>query len=190
MKKVHDFIIILNVFGCCIAPLFFAGCAARPEKMIPPDFVSPAKIPGTVKITEVVGGHESNPFPLWSSQVSSVDYTKAIAYSLVKADIFDSVVRKGKSDYILDVTILSCNQPLIGIDISVTMKTNWVLTDTKKLFPVWSETFETTFKANVTDAVIPAEKSRLAYEGAVRTNLTEGVKRISDFAAGETQKSP
>ena len=189
MHRTKNLINIFVLIGY-VVPVFIAGCAARPEKMIPPDYISSAKLAGSVKITEVVGGHESTPFPLWTSYASSIDFTKAIAYSLARAGIFDSVVRSGNSDYILDVTILSCDQPLLGLDISITMKTNWQLTDAKKLYPVWSKTFETTFKAKVTEALIPAEKSRLAYEGAVRANITEGIKLLSEFAAEEQQKSP
>jgi len=182
MRRVRKIIIVLCVFAGHIVPILFAGCSARPEKMIPPDFDVSGKIHGSVKLTEVVGGHESNPFPLWTSQVGSIDFTKALAYSLARAGIFDSVVRKGKSDYILDVTILSSDRPLLGLEISITMKTNWMLTDTKTLIPVWSETFDTTYNAKVTDAVLPAEKSRFAYEGVVRDNIEEGIKRLSAFA--------
>jgi hypothetical protein len=159
--------------------LFLPGCPARSEKMVPARFEVAKKIPGTVKITEVVGGHESNPLPLWTSQISSVNFTEALVDSIAKAGLFDSVVKTDAADYILDVTILSYDQPIIGLDLNIKMKTKWELTDTKKLVPVWSETFETAYTARVGDALMPAEKSRIAYEGAVRANIAEGIKRLS-----------
>jgi hypothetical protein len=60
------------------------------------------------------------------------------------------------------------------------MKTKWELTDSKKLAPIWSETFETTYRAKVSDALIAAERLQKANEGAVRTNIAEGIKRLSN----------
>jgi hypothetical protein len=167
--------------------LFFAflalsladGCAARSKMMVPKTFEVAKKIHGTVKVAEVVGSHETNSFPLWMSQISSVAFTEALADSIAKAKLFDSVIKTDNADYILDVTILYYDQPLVGLDLDIKMKTRWDLTDTKKLVPVWSDTFEITYKAKVSDALIPAERSQKAYEGAVRANIAEGIKRLS-----------
>jgi hypothetical protein len=113
------------------------------------------------------------------SQISSVAFTEALADSIAKAKLFDSVIKTDNADYILDVTILYYDQPLVGLDLDIKMKTRWDLTDTKKLVPVWSDTFEITYKAKVSDALIPAERSQKAYEGAVRANIAEGIKRLS-----------
>jgi hypothetical protein len=59
------------------------------------------------------------------------------------------------------------------------MKTKWELTDTKKLVPVWTDTFETTYRAKATDAFVAAERLQKANEGAARTNIAEGIKRLS-----------
>lgn len=149
--------------------------------MVPARFELAKKIPGSVRIDEIVGTYETNSFQLWMSQISSVAFTEALTDSIAGAKLFDSVVRENNADYILDVTILYYDQPLVGLDLDITMKTKWELTDTKKLTPVWSDTFETTYKAKVGDALIPAEKSRKAYEGAVRTNIAEGIKRLSQI---------
>ncbi|MFH1371361.1 MAG: hypothetical protein ABII09_08775 [Planctomycetota bacterium] len=74
--------------------------------------------------------------------------------------------------------------PLVGLDLNIKMKTQWQLTDARKLTPVWSETFETTYKAKFSDALLPAEKSRKAYEGAVRLNIYEGIRRLSLMQLG------
>ena len=59
------------------------------------------------------------------------------------------------------------------------MKTKWELADAKTLVPVWSETFETTYRAKLSDAFIAAERLQKANEGSVRTNIKEGIKRLS-----------
>ena len=153
------------------------GCAARAERMVPASFEVAKKIPGTVRVEDAVGGKETN--PLWTSQISSSAYTEALINSIAKAGLFDSVMKQGNADYILNVTILGYDQPWIGLDFDIKMKTKWELTDAKKLTPVWSDTFETTFRAKVSDALVAAERLQKANEGAVRTNIAEGVKRLS-----------
>ena len=159
---------------------FTAGCTTRSAMMVPEKFEVARKIPGSVRVAEVVGSRETNSFQLWMSQISSVSFTEALADSIDKAVLFDAVVKTDSADYILDVTILSYDQPLIGLDLDIKMKTKWELTDTKKLVPVWSDEFETSFKARVSDALLPAERSQKAYEGAVRASIAEGIKRLSE----------
>jgi len=158
---------------------FAGGCAARSKMMVPAGFEVGKRIPGSVKIDEVVGSHETNSFPLWMSQISSTAFTEALVDSVAKSGLFDSVVKTDDADYILDVTILYYDQPLVGLDLDIKMKTRWELTDTKKLIPVWSDTFEIAYKARVSDALLPAERSQKAYEGAVRATIAEGIKRLS-----------
>jgi hypothetical protein len=169
---------IINL--CCLVSvvLFAGGCAARSAMMVPASFEVSKKIPGSVRVEDAVGGRETN--PLWTSQISSSAYTEALTNSIAKAELFDSVLKKGNADYILNVTLLGYDQPWIGLDFDVKMKAKWELTDAKKLTPVWSDTFETTYRAKVGDALIAAERLQKANEGAVRTNLAEGIKRLSE----------
>jgi len=159
--------------------LFSGGCAARSKMMVPAGFEVAKKIPGAVRVDEVVGSRETGSFQLLMSQISSVAFTEAIIDSIAEAELFGAVVETNDADYILDVTILYYDQPLIGLDLDIKMKTKWDLTDAKKLTPVWSDTFETTYRAKLSDALLPAERSRKAYEGAVRTNIAEAIKRLS-----------
>jgi hypothetical protein len=155
----------------------FGGCAARSAMMVPASFEVAKKIPGSVRVEEAVGGRETN--PLWSSQISSTAFSEALTNSLTKSGLFDTVLKQGDTTYILNVTILGYDQPWIGANFDIKMNTKWELTDAKKLVPVWSETFETTYKAKFSDALIGAERLQKANEGAVRTNIAEGIKRLS-----------
>ena len=154
-----------------------SGCAANSARMVPASFEVAKKIPGSVRVEETVGGRETN--PLWTSQISSTAFTEALTNSIAKAGLFDSVLKQGNTDYILNVTILSYDQPWVGLDFDIKMKTKWELTDAKKFTPVWSDTFETTYRAKVSDALVAAERLQKANEGAVRTNIAEGIKRLS-----------
>jgi len=157
--------------------LLTTGCAANSTRMVPDSFEVVKKHSHTVTVNESVGGRETN--PLWTSQISNSEFAKALSEALAKSGVFQSVIKGKGADYILDVTILHYDQPILGIDIDIRMKTTWELTDAKTLKPVWTDTFETTYRAKLTDALIAAERLQKANEGSARTNIKEGIKRLS-----------
>jgi hypothetical protein len=161
----------------CVVMFIGSGCAARSELMIPTSFEMTNTHAKSVLIAESVGGKETN--PLWTSQISNKAYTEALAKSLEKSQVFKTVIRTGQADYTLDVTLLAYSQPWVGLDLDITMKTRWELSDNATHKPAWSETFETTYKAKVSEALVAAERLQKANEGAARTNIAEGIKRLS-----------
>ena len=174
MKKTLISLLVLTIFTIF---LFTSGCAANASRMIPTDFEVINKHSHTVSINESIGGRETN--PLWTSQVSNMAFTEALSNSLAKSGVFQAVIKGSDADYLLDVIILDYDQPWIGIDIDIRMKTKWELTDSKTLVTVWSDTFETTFRAKLSDAFVAAERLQKANEGSVRTNIKEGIRRLS-----------
>ena len=171
--------IIMSVLVLASLSVFLlaSGCAANASRMVPTDFEVVNKHHHTVSINESIGGRETN--PLWTSQVSNSAFTEALSNALAKSGVFQAVIKGGGADYLLDVTILDYDQPWIGIDIDIRMKTKWELADAKTLVPVWSDTFETTYRAKLSDALIAAERLQKANEGSVRTNIKEGIRRLS-----------
>ena len=157
--------------------LLTSGCAAQASRMVPLDFEVVNKHQYTVSISESIGGRETN--PLWTSQVSNSAFTEALSNALAQSGVFQAVIKGGDADYILDVTILDYDQPWIGVDIDIRMNTKWELTDAKTLVPVWSETFETTYRAKLTDAFFGAARLQKANEGSVRTKIKDGIRRLS-----------
>jgi len=156
-----------------------SGCAARSEMMVPASIKIAKKIPGSVKVNDIVGGRENNPFLLLTSHLSSSSFTEALTDALVKADLFNSVVKGGESDYLLDVTITSYDQPFIGLGYDVKITTQWELADSRTLKGIWSDKVVTVYKANLGDAFLPAERAQKAGEAAVRANIAEGINRLS-----------
>ena len=154
-----------------------SGCAAKSARMIPTDFEINNRHAATVSLGDSIGGIETN--PLWSSQISNSAFTEALNNALIKSGIFQHVSKGGDTDYMLDVTILDYNKPLMGIDFDITIHTTWELTDGETLLPVWSETFATTYKAKLSEALVGAERLQRANEGAVRMNIKEGIRRLS-----------
>jgi len=179
MKRILLKKIIMSVLAFASLSVFLltSGCAANASRMVPTDFEVVNRHYHTVSINESIGGRETN--PLWTSQVSNLAFTEALSNALAKSGVFQAVIKGGDADYLLDVTILDYDQPWIGIDIDIRMKTKWELADAKTLVPVWSDTFETTYRAKLSDALIAAERLQKANEGSVRTNIKEGIRRLS-----------
>ena len=162
---------------CLSVLLITSGCAAQASRMVPTDFEVVKNHPFTISVSESVGGRKTN--PLWTSQISNSAFTEALNNALAKSNVFQAVVKGEDTDYLLDVTILAYDQPWIGVDIDIRMKAKWELTNTETFTPVWSDTFETTYRAKFSDALVAAERLQKANEGAVRTNIREGIKRLS-----------
>jgi len=174
LEKIVMSTIVLTILS---AFLLNSGCAAQASRMVPLEFEVANKHPHTVSINESVGGKETN--PLWTSQISNKAFTEALSNAITQSGVFQSVIKGEGADYLLDVTILKYDQPWLGADIDIRMETKWELTNAKSLVPVFSETFETTYRAKLTDALIAAERLQKANEGSVRTNIKEGIRRIS-----------
>jgi len=160
-----------------------SGCAAKACKMVPKDFEVINKHPSTVSVNESTGGVDAK--PLWNSQISNIAFTEALSNALAKSGVFQAVIKGGGVDhlgganYILDVTILEYDQPWHGANIIIGMKTKWELTDAKTHESVWSNTFKTAYRAVWLESLFDDERIEKAHEGAARTNIKEGIRRLS-----------
>lgn len=161
--------------GCgCL--LFFAGCAARASRMVPSSYDLMNKHPYTIGV-EMVGGRETH--PLWTSQISDSAFTEALSTALVQSGVFTAVVKGEGADYLLDVTILHYDQPVIGIDFDINLETKLELSKVGEYKRIWTDTISTTYRAKLGDALFASERLQKANEGAVRVNIEEAIKRLS-----------
>jgi len=160
----------------CTYLLFLSGCAARASRMIPSSYDLMSKHPYTVRV-ETVGGRETH--PLWNSQISDSAFTEALSNALVQSGVFAAVVKGEGTDYFLDVTVLYYDQPVIGLDFDINIKTMWELSKAHEFKRIWTDTISTTYRAKLGDALFASERLQKANEGAVRVNIQEGIKRLS-----------
>ena len=180
MKKVITKIFTVVILIFCVGVfLLQGGCAARAYKMVPLDLEVANKHSYSVRVNDPVGGRETSIF--WTSQISNLAFSEAITEAIVKSKVFNTVIKGEGADYILDVTILHCDQPvpMISLDVDVKMETQWMLTDTKTFKPVWTDIFETTFRVKLTEAILPQERIQRANEGSAKANIAEGIRRLS-----------
>jgi hypothetical protein len=164
----------LVVLGMVVLVLL-DGCAtpARVEQMTTPASAArAATIPDALKqniaIKDVTGGKETN--PLWTSQVSSSEFEAALEASLRNAGVLQPNRQAGRYGLIANLDKLE--QPLIGIDMTVTATVTYTLVERSTSKTVWQKTLATPYTAKFGDALFAVERLKVANEGAARANIS------------------
>jgi hypothetical protein len=173
--------VMRNLYACCAflfcASLLLGGCAVNVGKMVPSDFEVVKKYPYSVAV-QSTGGSVTN--PLLAAQIADKDFLNALSISLKQSGLFTSVAPDiYTTDYILSVTMLNYTKPANWPDFNICMKTTWMLTEAKTAKCVWNETFETNYKAKTIEVLTGAEKSQTSNAWVAKTNIREGIKRLS-----------
>lgn len=153
--------------------------ASKPEAMsvsaanINP-VASTSQLYNAVSIAEVDGGKKTN--PLWTSQVSSEDFATALKDTLSA----NAMLATDTADYALKAQLVSMDQPFAGIDMTVTAGVTYTLTNVATGDVIYEKTIQTPYTAKMSDALVGMTRLRLANEGAVRENLQQMIKEITD----------
>ena len=164
--KIRSFQLIVFSFV-----VFLGGCAsgAKRENMVYAPYQSQfdsydSKLSKNVSVKAIGGGKGTN--PLWTSQVSDPEFAGALMASL---DVAGLLSQSGK--YNLDAYITNIEQPLMGVNFTVTASIHYRLTDLLHNRVVYEKTLSTPYTAAFGDALYGVTRLRLANEGAVRENI-------------------
>ena len=107
---------LIVIFSAAI----LAGCAtpAAVEQMAVtlPVTQTNLTLKNSVSVADVTGGRDTN--PMWTSQVSSDGFRRALEQSLENAGMFNKVV--AGSRYQLTADLSRLDQPFMGFDMTVT----------------------------------------------------------------------
>jgi hypothetical protein len=165
-----------------VALVFLTGCAApaRIEQMAvhsPSVLTANTPLKKSVAVTEVTGGRETN--PMWSSQVSSESFQRALELSLRNVGLSDPLISANK--YHLTADILQVSQPMLGLDMTVTANVRYSLIDTSTRKEVFSKVIAGSYTAKFSDAFAGVERLKLANEGAAKTNIQLLVDELLQF---------
>lgn len=157
-----------------------AGCAAPAEKgnMAAAPLATTKKFPVTVRV-DTRGGSETGAMD--SSNVANADLKAAIEASIAKSSLFKSVVQGKDGDYELTVTLTQLNKPTFGGAFTVTMEAGWSLVKASDKSVVMRKAVKSTHTAVLSDSLVGVTRLRLAVEGAVRNNITQGLTAISEL---------
>ena len=151
--------------------LILGGCAtpAAVEQMavsLPTTQSNPA-LKNSVGVLEVTGGRETN--AMWTSQVSSDAFRRALEQSLQNAGMFSKIASGGRYQLTADLTRL--DQPLMGFDMTVTSTVRYSLVDNQTRKEVYTRVIQARHTATVSDAFVGSQRLKLANEGSVQANI-------------------
>lgn len=155
------------------------GCAtpARMDQMTvaptPQAAAVPTKFRNSIAIKDVTGGTETN--PLWTSQVSSAEFERALEASLQNSALL--APRQGGA-YQLSAQLGKLEQPILGIDMTVTATVLYQLVERRTAATVWEKSIVTPYTAKFSDSLLGVERLKLANEGAIKENIGRLVDEI------------
>ena len=166
--QLASFLAVMLVLGGCAGP-------ARVDQMQTTSSMaartaaanSPMK--EAISVKDVTGGKETN--PLWISNVSSADFSRALEASLKDAGLL-SANNQG-SKYLLVAHLQKLDQPFAGASMTVTATVQYTLIDRVTNKDVFSRTVSLPYTAAWNAAFAGAERLRLANEGAIRVNIQD-----------------
>jgi hypothetical protein len=156
-----------------------SGCVATGAKSTAMSIALPVvekQHPESVSIT-VSGGKATN--PLWTSQVSNEEFQAALIESISASRVFSAILPTGQGDLVLEVTLLKLEQPLMGLNMTVTAETEWVLKNRLDGAVQWQKQIAQPYTATMSDAMVGVTRLRMASEGAIKLVIKSGVEEIS-----------
>ena len=124
----------------------------------------------SVTKVDVSGGKETN--PLWTAQVSSEAFRKALEDSLALAGYMGT----DGSAMQVQANLVNLRQPLAGFDLSVTSEVRYtVARDGRNVF---DETVSATGTASMGEAFMAVERLRIANEKSIQENIKAFLTRF------------
>jgi hypothetical protein len=179
VKKVLICVALIASLAGCASPAQVGGMTARHVDIAK---TANSQTKGSISLNRVSGGSETN--PLWVSKVADGDFKSALEKSLK-----DALLLSGSTDdskYLLEVKLISLEQPLFGFDLMVTATAEYILKAKSTNEVLYSKTFVTPFTATFSDSAMAIQRLRLANEGAVRNNIE---KVIDDLLSIKIDKN-
>jgi len=161
------------------AIILSTGCAtpARVDQMVSAGEAqyrtAATPLRNNLALKEVTGGRETN--PMWVSNVGSSELEQALEESLKAVGLL--AARQG-GEYLLTADLMKLDQPMLGLDMTVTSAVRYIVTERATGKSVFDETLTTPYTARFSDALLAPERLKLANEGAIRTNIGKLLERL------------
>jgi biopolymer transport protein ExbD len=170
LKSVLLVLIVAVTITCCAAP---ASVIRMEPSFGHTRFVSSNM---TLIIAEVKGGKKTN--PMLSSTIENESFREALKNTLNKSRIFINVSKDKKGDYKLYTEIIS-QELKAGFTMTSILFVNYILIENKSSRELWKENILSQYDVKFKGEWVQ-ERARKANEGAVRDNLTQLVKKLSN----------
>jgi hypothetical protein len=161
--------------------LFVSGCSVAPQavNMVPDSRGFQFKPSGkTLQVKMVSGGEESDAL-IAGSKINDTNFYEALTLSLIRSGLFANVNTENLRDYSLTAAILNQDQPVMGLNMTVSMVVGYTLTRISDQTVVMKETIPSTYTAKMGDAFVGMTRVKKANEGAVRENISQFLQKLS-----------
>lgn len=167
MKKV----LISALFIACSFTLSACASGARSQQMIPAmkqDVMASknSHLYKNIELATVIGGKSTN--PMWTSQVSSIDFENALKEALVNSGYISST---SAGSYLLRADLMELKQPLLGLQFSVTSTVDYTLQNKRSKEMKYSRKITAIGSASFSDSALGVERLRIANERSIQKNL-------------------
>lgn len=156
-----------------------AGCGGTAQH------ASMTSEPGTIAIAHrhavsvrvvTLGGNETAGGG--QSWIDDAELKQAVESSIRQSGLFSGVVDSGE-DFLLTVTVINANRPVVGFSVTVGLELGWALERVKDHNVVWREALKTEHTAPMGAGFAFETRVRLALENAAKKNISQGLERIS-----------
>ena len=158
--------------------MLLQGCASAPrlQNMVPEvDRLSSKQV--TLSVGNIFGGSETDPMNV--SKIESEGFGQALVDGLHQSGLFTAVTPGGNGDYELNATILTQDQPMIGLALKVDLAVKYVVIERASQEVVFDSRIVSSYKARMGEAFVATARLRKANEGAVRDNIKQLIEALS-----------
>lgn len=178
ISKQACFLRLLVGLGAVLGAVLLGGCVsnANTASMVPASLPAVTKHAGSVSLN-VTGSPQVSSMGV--AIIKTADFAEAIKVALTKSEVFAKLVTAGQADdFHLEVVLVRIEQPMFGLNMTVTVESNWILTRTSDQSVIWQKAVISNYTATVGEAFVGATRVRLANEGAARANIQDALKLI------------
>lgn len=177
----------LKVISLPILVVFLFGCAsgAKFENMAYTESTGleyDKDLKNDVALSAVEGGEKTN--PLWTSEISNEAFKAAVEMSLSSQGLLSENGR-----YQLKVKLAEVDQPMFGLDLTVTTHVNYILIDSKTDKVIFDDIIVSPYTATIGDAFVAVQRLRLANEGSGKKNIEGLIKKLSSLNVSASEVS-
>ncbi len=165
--------VLAILLGACASPARVSQMTVSGSEFVVNEPIS-KQLKNNIALIEVTGGESTN--PMWTSEIGNQQFKIAIEKSLMSAKLLNAL--PASAGYQLKVNLAEVQQPVFGLDFTVTASVEYQLTNSKTGLIVLKEKITRPFTATLKDAFMGVERLRMANEGAAKVNIEEFIKRL------------
>jgi len=168
----------LQYFSIIAMLVTLNGCASFDKnEMVVMDYNLRHTHPYSLSVDVGVGDEKSD---VGLMPIPRQDFQYAIRESIRNGHIFERVVTGKGGDYLLNVTVFSLEQPVMGFTMTVKLEAGWTLKKTGGDV-VWQKLIKSKYTLGVSDAFVGQTRLRIANDGAIRENIKQGTLELSSL---------